>query len=210
MLEFAEVEKSYNGKTILNITYLKLEKGMYWLQGPNGSGKTTFLRIISGILPFRGSINFCGIDLHKKPAEYRRQISWADAEPEYPSFLTGHELVSFYRYIRQASLSQIDELISLFSVNDFLDQPIGSYSSGLVKKFSIFLAFIGYPPLILLDEPLSSLDPETIPKVMKLINDSNKVLGISFLLSSHQDMEKDLLIMFKKLFVSDKKIIVAT
>jgi ABC-2 type transport system ATP-binding protein len=210
MLEFAEVEKSFNGKTILNIPSLKLEKGMYWLQGPNGSGKTTFLRITSGILPFKGSITFCGIDLHKRPTEYRRQISWADAEPEYPSFLTGHELVSFYRYIRKASLSQTDELISLFSVNDFLDQPIGSYSSGIVKKFSIFLAFIGYPPLILLDEPLSSLDPKTVTIVMKLISDSHKELGISFLLSSHQDMEKDFLLIFKKLFVSDKKIIIAT
>ena len=209
MLEFSDVEKSYNGKNILNIPSLKLEKGMYWLQGPNGSGKTTFLRIISGILPFKGSITFCGIDMRKKPAEYRRQISWAEAEPEYPSFLTGNELVSFYRYIRKASPSQTDELISLFSVNDILDQPIGSYSSGIVKRLSIFLAFIGYPPLILLDEPLSSLDPETIPRVMKLINDSNKELGISFLLSSHQDMEKDYSMMFKKLFVSDKKIIVA-
>jgi ABC-2 type transport system ATP-binding protein len=209
MLEFSEVKKSYNGKTILNIPSLKLENGMYWLQGPNGSGKTTFLRIISGIHPFRGCISFCGIDLHKKPTEYRRQISWADAEPQYPPFLTGHELVSFYRYIRKASSSQTDELISLFSLNDFLDEPIGSYSSGIVKKLSIFLAFIGYPPLILLDEPLSSLDPETVTIVMKLINDSNKELGISFLLSSHQDMEKDFLIMFKKLFVSDKKIIVA-
>jgi ABC-2 type transport system ATP-binding protein len=99
MLQFTGVEKSYGSTKVLEIPSLELPFGIYWLQGPNGSGKTTLLRMLAGILPFRGQIRLRGCSLRQKPVAYRRLIGWVDAEPLYPDFLTGEDLLAFYRDI---------------------------------------------------------------------------------------------------------------
>lgn len=161
MLQFSEVQKLYNGKQILNIPSLKLEKGVYWVQGSNGSGKTTLLRMIAGLLPFKGDILFNDVSFRRNPVEYRRHISWSDAEPMYPPFITGKELIAFYQHVRNAQAEQIDKLIEIFMIDNFIPVPVEKYSSGMVKRLSLLLAFIGNPSLILLDEPLTTLDAET-------------------------------------------------
>src|ERR1700690_1694906 len=99
MLQFTGGQKSYGTKKILDIPSMELSLGSYWLQGPNGSGKTTLLRMLAGILPFRGHIRLQGLSLRDHPVAYRRLIGWADAEPLYPDFLTGKDLLTFYRDI---------------------------------------------------------------------------------------------------------------
>lgn len=188
MLEFWQVQKSYGDRPVLSIPSLQLDKGIYWLQGPNGSGKTTFLRMIAGLLPFRGDIILNGSSLRRTPVEYRRLVSWADAEPLYPDFLKGRDLVAFYQEIRKASPAQVESLLQLFQVKSFLSTPIGAYSSGMVKKLSLVLAFIGSPSLITLDEPLVTLDRESIPALYNLISASYLEKNTSFLISSHQDL----------------------
>jgi ABC-2 type transport system ATP-binding protein len=81
MLTFFEVEKSYGSKKVLEIPALALGVGIYWLQGPNGTGKTTLLRMLAGIVPFRGEIRLQGLSLRSHPVQYRRSVGWADAEP---------------------------------------------------------------------------------------------------------------------------------
>jgi ABC-2 type transport system ATP-binding protein len=209
MLEFLNVEKTYDGRKILDITGLQLVQGIYWLQGANGCGKTTLLRMISGIIPFSGDIIHEEISLKKNSTKYRRRIGWSDAEPEFLPFLSGHELVSFYSYVRKASKSQTEKLISFLEADKFLNQKIETYSSGMKKKFSILLAFIGEPSLILLDEPLSTLDSDSTLLIMKLILDIHQEFGTNFLLSSHHDMSRDFLVMPKKLLLANKSIMVS-
>src|SRR5689334_21275323 len=103
MLEFTRLEKAYGSRAILSIPSCLLDQGSYWLQGPNGSGKTTLLRIIAGIISFKGDIHLEGHSLRHDPVAYRRAISLADAEPRYPAFLTGNDLMSFYLSVRKAS-----------------------------------------------------------------------------------------------------------
>jgi ABC-2 type transport system ATP-binding protein len=186
MLQFEQVYKSYNQQAVLEIPTLTLLKNIYWLQGPNGSGKTTFLRILAGLVPFKGSISLDGINLRERPLPYRRLVSFAEAEPLYPAFITGNELVNFYKDIRKADTIQTDMLIDFFRMHRFLLQPVGSYSSGMIKKLSLLLAFIGKPSLILLDEPLSTLDEGAIHHMPELINAYHKEFGTSFIFSSHQ------------------------
>jgi ABC-2 type transport system ATP-binding protein len=188
MLQFLQVQKSYGDRPVLSIPSLQLDKGIYWLQGSNGSGKTTFLRMIAGLLPLRGDIVLNGASLRRSPVEYRRLVSWADAEPLYPDFLKGRDLVAFYQEIRKASPQQVECLLQLFQVKPFLSAPVGTYSSGMVKKLSLVLAFIGSPSLITLDEPLVTLDKESIPALYHLISESYRERNISFLISSHQDL----------------------
>ena len=186
MLQFEQVYKSYDQQAVLEIPRLTLEKKVYWLQGPNGSGKTTFLRMLAGLVPFKGTISLDGISLRDQPLPYRRLVSFAEAEPLYPAFITGHELVNFYKDIRKADTSQTDMLIDFFRMLRFLPQPVGSYSSGMIKKLSLLLAFLGKPALILLDEPLSTLDEGAVHFMPDLINAYHKEFSTGFIFSSHQ------------------------
>ncbi len=158
MLQFTGVEKFYGSKKVLEVPSLELPLDIYWLQGPNGSGKTTILRVLAGILPFRGHIRLQGFGLRDNPVAYRRLIGWADAEPLYPDFLTGANLLAFYRDIIRPPARQVDELIDRLGVTSWLDSKAVTWSAGMCKKISLLLAFIGRPALILLNEPLVTLD----------------------------------------------------
>jgi ABC-2 type transport system ATP-binding protein len=203
MLQFEQVHKSYDQHAVLEIPSLLLEKDIYWLQGANGSGKTTFLKMLAGLIPFKGDILLNGVNLRENPLPYRRLISFAEAEPLYPSFLSGSELVSFYKEIRKAESVQTDMLINFFRMHRVLTQSVGSYSSGMIKKLSLLLAFIGRPALILLDEPLSTLDENAIHQVPDLINAYHKEFGTCFIFSSHQPF-KTYSTGVKKILITDQ------
>ena len=186
MLELSQVQKSYGGEKILDIPNLQLPAGVYWLRGANGSGKTTLLRLIAGLLPFKGDVRVHSQSLRQTPVAYRRTISWADAEPLYPGFLSGDELISFYRKIQQPPAGQVDELISHFGIKNWLSTRAETWSSGMTKKLSLMLAFIGQPSLILLDEPLITLDQDSAGRLIELIIDYQILYDTSFFFSSHQ------------------------
>jgi ABC-2 type transport system ATP-binding protein len=188
MLQFDHVYKTYNQQPVLDIGHLKLERNIYWLKGKNGSGKTTLLSMLAGLIPFKGDIQLDGINLRHQPVSYRNLVNFAEAEPLYPDFLTGQELVCFYQEIRKAATVQIDMLINLFKMHHFLKSPIGTYSSGMVKKLSLLLAFIGKPSLVLLDEPLATLDEGSVHILPELINAYHKEFKTGFIFSSHQSM----------------------
>lgn len=186
MIYLSQVEKYYDSKLILNIRELELENGIYWINGINGSGKTTLLKILAGIIPFNGNITINSIPLNKKPVEYRRLVSYAEADPLYPDFITGRDLVSFYQDIRKAPGPQVEKLIAFSGLGQNLSHPIGTYSSGMAKRLSLLLTFIGPVPLILLDEPLATLDAEAATALPGLINEYRLQYGTSFIFSSHQ------------------------
>ncbi len=206
MLHFLQVQKSYGERTVLSIPSLQLGEGIYWLQGSNGSGKTTFLRMVAGLLPFRGEILLNERSIHKSPVEYRRLVSWADAEPLYPDFLKGRDLVAFYQEIRKADSGQVEYLTDVFGLRSYLSAPVGTYSSGMTKKLSLVLAFIGTPSLITLDEPLVTLDRESIPALYQLIAASRLEKNTSFLISSHQELAAGVLPEEKVIAVVDQTI----
>ena len=187
MLEFLKVTKSYGGRIILQIPFFQVPAGISWLKGPNGSGKTSVLRMVCGLIPFKGDITLHNISLKHAPLDYRRTVSWADAEPQYPGFLKGRDLVDFYLPIRKSTPRAALQLADQLNGKQMLGQLIDSYSSGMLKKLSLLLAFVGNPALICLDEPLTSLDEETIPAVFTLIKEKQQS-GSSFLLSSHQEL----------------------
>jgi ABC-2 type transport system ATP-binding protein len=187
MLEIKRVKKKYHSRTILEIDRLQLEQGIYQLKGANGAGKTTLLKMIAGLLPFEGDIICQGISQKKSPALYRRQISWAEAEPLYPSFLSGSDLLSLYRSVFRVSKDVTEELISFLMMSDFIHEPVGSYSAGMTKKLSLLLAFTSHPSIYLLDEPFITLDESSTRSIHDLILQKHHNTGAIFILSSHQE-----------------------
>lgn len=187
MLAIYNFRKAYASRTILAIPQLDLNPGIHWIQGSNGSGKTTFFKSVAGMLPFEGKIVLDGqFDCNRQPVPYRLRVNYGEAEPVFPEFLTAHELIQWVATAKRASQTQVNELIDAFAIREFMKTPVGTYSSGMLKKTSLVLAFLGQPRLILLDEPLITLDVAATQLVARLIRTLNGQ-GVSFLLSSHQD-----------------------
>ncbi len=189
MLQITNLLKKYNDQTILSIPQFELDNGMYWLKGANGSGKSTLLKIIAGLIPFEGDVVCNNISLYKNAVAFKNIISYNPADAALPPFVTGLELIQFYNEIRnKRSANEIDFIIEKFQLTQFVKNKIGSYSSGMQKKLSLALAFIGAPKLIMLDEPLSTLDVETTKLIITIIKEYNNN-GSSFIITSHQDFE---------------------
>lgn len=187
MLQFTAYKKHYNGRLVLQIDELTLPAGLYWLKGGNGSGKSTLLKSVAGIIPFEGDIRIAGVANNARQAmEYRRLVNYGEAEPAYPEFLAGDDLLQFYREAKNGEREQMNAMMERLGVQRFAGGKMGTYSSGMLKKLSLVLAFTGRPQLILLDEPLVTLDKEAVSIVNDLIRE-HLAKGISILFTSHQD-----------------------
>jgi ABC-2 type transport system ATP-binding protein len=202
MIRISSFTKSYNGRIVLRIDDFVIPPGVYWVRGHNGSGKSTLLKSIAGITPFKGSIIINEqLDVKKHPASYRSIVNFAEAEPIFPDFLTGTELVQLFKSAKNAPSNQADFYIKSMNISEFMDEQIHTYSSGMLKKLSLVLAFMGQPSYILLDEPLTTLDAESLPILYKWIANLHAQKATTFLLSSHQAFEGDILPTVQKIVV---------
>jgi ABC-2 type transport system ATP-binding protein len=190
LLRLTNIIKRYGSHEVLNFNEWNVNSGIHWLKGGNGTGKSTLFRIISGQTPFIGEVHLNGIDLRKEPVKFRSKISFAEAEPQYPLFIKGKELLDFYTETRKADTKQAKELADHFEMTPFLNNVVGSYSSGMLKKLSLICAFVGDADLFILDEPLITIDTLSADKLNKLITEKASQ-GKSFLVSSHQEVSKD-------------------
>jgi len=188
MIQFRQVKKTYHQRAILHIPHLELHRGLYWIKGANGSGKTTLLKMVAGIIPFEGDILLQQVSLHQRPVQYRQQISWAEAEPQYPSFITGTQLLKLYLNIRRMPWSQAEPLLAAWDMQTWIDMPAGTYSAGMTKKLSLVLALCSNTPVMVLDEPLITLDAAAVQVLCAHILQMQQ-RGILFLMSSHQQLD---------------------
>jgi ABC-2 type transport system ATP-binding protein len=206
LLSLNNIKKRYGSHEVLNFSEWNVNKGIYWLKGGNGTGKSTLFRIISGQIPFKGEVQLNGVSLRREPVKFRSKISFAEAEPQYPLFIKGKELIDFYTETRKADRKQAKELADYFEMTPFLDNVVGSYSSGMLKKLSLICALIGDAELFILDEPLITIDILSAEKLNKLITEK-AAQGKSFLISSHQEVSNDQLKIDQVYQIINKQII---
>ncbi len=186
VLSLSGIRKDFGNHEVLRIPGWVISEGIYWIQGENGAGKSTLFRVLAGMLPFSGQIVLDGnIDLRKNPVTYRLNVALGEAEPLYPSFLTPADLIAFMVKTRRADTAQAGDLADRFGITHYQHQPIGACSSGMIKKLSLAISFLGAPRVIILDEPLITIDKEARDILFQLIQEY-RAASVTFLISSHQ------------------------
>ena len=206
MLKLKAVEKKFGSRTIFNIPVLELQEGLYRIKGANGSGKSTLLRVLAGLIPFQGNVWLDDFSLRQHPDQYRMRVNHAPAEPAFPSFLTGTELVEFVTAVKKGNTKDNDFVKEKLGIDQFPDQPTGSYSSGMLKKLSLLLAFAGHPQWILLDEPFTTLDTASQEALASLIAARHRE-GVSFMLTSHHEIELPNLPFTQQFLMQDQQLV---
>jgi ABC-2 type transport system ATP-binding protein len=207
MLSLIGFEKKYPSGFEVVIPRLDLPQGIHLILGGNGSGKSTLLKALAGIHPAQGEVLLNGTSLKSQPLEYRRKIGFAAAEPTFPEYLNLHDLISVVAKAKKSSNAEISELKSMLDVEDFMTYPIGGYSSGMLKKSALLLAFMGQPELIILDEPFTTIDAQTQEQLVRLICQRAKD-GTGFLITSHQSGPVELLPVTSVLHMRSGKLLV--
>lgn len=189
---------------------MSLNKGIYWLKGANGSGKSTLLKSLAGILHFEGDVLLEKlVSVKKNKREYRRLVNFAEAEPVFPEFLTGKELIDMFAKAKSGTNEQKEFYTQTIGLQPYLNQPLGTYSSGMLKKLSLILAFMGKPKLILLDEPLITVDLTSLEVLYNWIIERNKSEDTSFVLASHQSLDGSGIPVDAILSINDKQLLLS-
>lgn len=152
--------------------------------GPNGSGKTTTIRLLLGLLkPTAGSCEALGLPAGDLGALGR--IGSVVEQPSLYPHLTGRENLEVTRLIRMCPRHRVGEVLDLVGLNDAADRPTKGYSMGMKQRLSLALALLHEPDLLILDEPTNGLDPAGIREMRELIRDLPQRLGVTVFLSSH-------------------------
>lgn len=187
MLTLQRFRKKYGPMLVLDVGDLEIPSGIFWVKGTNGSGKSTFLKALAGILSFEGDVLLGGkVSVKKNPVSYRKVVNFAAAEPLFPEFLTAEEMIRLFTEVKGVPFERADWYAESIGMAPYLHQPIGSFSSGMVKKLSLILAFTGKPRLILLDEPLITLDADSLDVLYSWMVKAHRDHKVSFMVSSHQ------------------------
>ena len=157
------------------------------LVGANGAGKTTTLRAITGILrPSAGTIRVGGHDIEKEPVAARRQFAYIPDTIHPYDLLTVTEHLHFIAltYRIENAESKYEALLEELELADKKDEIASSLSRGMLQKLSLACAFLREPRIVILDEPLTGLDPRGIRNIKESIRRRARA-GTAFLLSSH-------------------------
>jgi ABC-2 type transport system ATP-binding protein len=190
MLEAIHLVKRFFGITVVEDVSFSVRGGeVVGYLGPNGSGKTTTARLLTGLLETSaGSVRFDGRDITDDVIAFRRRLGYVPEEPHLYSFQSGREyleLVGRLRELPQRMLERkIDALLELLGLSDAAGQDIASYSKGMKQKLLISAALLHDPDLLIFDEPDSGLDV-TATLILRHLVRALAERGKAVLYSSH-------------------------
>ena len=205
MLEVVNIEKSNGKKKILHDISFSIEKGQIKaLVGPNGSGKTTLMNTMTNLLKRDGGQVLVDGEEFKDEKIFNH-ISFFKDEKILDENLYGMDYLNYIKNVYKRTKDDVDRVIKEIGIESFVKSKTGSYSLGMKKKLMLAMDFLPQRDIILLDEPLSGLDPTSVIKMMALIKKKAKD-GQGILISSHSLNDIDE-ITNNILFLKDGKIL---
>ena len=166
---------------------LEVEQGsIYGFLGPNGSGKTTTLSLLLGLLNNqKGAIEIFGKDIRHHRVDVLRRIGSLVEAPSLYGHLTAKENLAVYRSVYGVKRERINEVLKIVGLEDTGKKTAKKFSLGMKQRLAIALALLPSPELLVLDEPTNGLDPAGIIELRQLIRQLNQEQGITILISSH-------------------------
>ena len=166
---------------------LEVERGsVYGFLGPNGSGKTTTLSLLLGLLNSQqGEIEIFGQHLHANRSAILRKTGSLIEAPSLYGQLTAKENLEIYRPLYGVPKSRVGEVLRIAGLADAGNKLVKKFSLGMKQRLAIALALLPSPQLLVLDEPSNGLDPAGIIELRELIRKLNREMGMTILISSH-------------------------
>lgn len=189
MIEVKNLTKKYGNHVAVDSLSFRVEKGqIYGFLGPNGAGKTTTMNMITGYLaPTEGTITINGKDIQKKPEETKQSIGYL---PELPPVYTDMSVMEYLRFAAELKRipktkreQQITEVMEMSKITDVKGRLIKNLSKGYRQRVGLAQAILGYPDVIILDEPTVGMDPKQIIEIRDLIRKLGE--NHTVILSSH-------------------------
>ena len=191
MIRTKNLTKEYDGFRAVSNLNLEVKEGeIYGFLGPNGAGKTTSILMLLGILkPTSGKIHLLGKELGKNPLSIKRRIGVVSEKQYLYKEMSAGEYLDFFAELygsknKKKRKKRIDELLSSVDLLEVKNRKLGAFSRGMQQKLGFARALLHNPDLLLLDEPVSGLDPTGIKQIRDLIEEENKK-GSTIFISSH-------------------------
>lgn len=205
MLQVIDLEKKYNGKTILDKVNFRLEKGQIKaLVGPNGSGKTTLMNSISNSIKIDGGKIVIDNEQYDDEKIFNKLTFFRD-ETILDFNMKGIDYLELVKNAYKKSTEDVNNICKKYEIEGFAHKRVGEYSLGMKKKLMLAMSFLPGNDYVLLDEPLNGLDPTSVIKTKNLLKEIAKQ-NVGIIISSHglndlDDISRDIL------FLKDKKIL---
>lgn len=190
MIELRNLTKKFGEIVAVNRLNLSVSEGeIFGFIGPNGAGKTTTLRMMSGILaPTEGSVTIDGINMARQPEKAKQRMGYIPDRPFLYEKLTGMEFLRFTADLFGVEdglfKEKSESLLKKFSIYDWRDELIESYSHGMKQRLIISAALLHEPKALIIDEPMVGLDPAGIRMMKNLFRDLSEK-GTTLFMSTH-------------------------
>lgn len=195
VLAVHRLHKKINGRTIIEDVSFGVREGeIFGFLGPNGSGKTTTIRMLVGLIkPTSGEVRICGHDVAKHPELALRHVGCIVENPEVYTYLTGWDNLAFSaRMLDDVTEERIREVARIVQLDDRIHHKVKTYSLGMRQRLGIAQALLGQPKLLILDEPTNGLDPKGIKELREFVRQL-AAEGLGVMISSHLLSEIQLL-----------------
>lgn len=183
-IQAVSLSKQFGRVHAVNDVSFSIEAGEFvGLVGPNGAGKSTTIKMLTGqLLPTSGTVQICGIDISAEPNKGRAELGYVPEFPELYTYLSAREMISFVAQIR--GRGDVEWALSLTGLGDDADRLIREYSQGMRRKTAIACAMVAKPKVLVLDEALNGLDPPSVDRVLRALNEVRSQ-GTAVVLSTH-------------------------
>jgi len=184
------ITKKFEDVTAVDGLSLTVEKGeLFGFLGPNGSGKTTTINMLCGLLePTTGSATICGYDIRKETNKVKELIGVSPQETAVYPALTGRENIELFANLHTMPKEQlrknVDELLKKLSLQDQSKRRAGKYSGGMMRRINLAMALVHDPEIAFLDEPTVGMDPQSRQAVWDFIREL-KTRNKTVLLTTH-------------------------